>query len=424
MTTNGSEPLVDIRNVTRYFYKNTSLLERIFFPNSREVIRAVDGVDLQINQGEVMAVVGESGCGKSTLARTILRLIEPTSGEIYFEGENIVEYSEADLRRYRRNAQMIFQDPAAALNPRKKVRKIILQPMAYHDIGDSETDRSERLYDLIDQVGLDTDHLNNYPHQLSGGQRQRVVIARALALEPKLLIADEPTSALDVSVQAQILDLLTRLQEEFNLTMLVISHDLSMVRYLSDRVAVMYLGQFIEKGLTSDVYQSPKHPYTQALLSSIPRPDPTAKGSRMKLKGTVPSPSDPPSGCRFHTRCPKIIPPPTWKGSQEEWSDLFQVKMAIEQRVTDSGEPQEGVNEPQAIIDNYLESTARDELSVPVQETLGQLEAILADGDFQDAFDLIDSEYTSPCEENDPHDREMDTEWYVSCFLYNNTVNN
>lgn len=292
-----SAPLIRASNIVKHY----PILGGVFLKQIAAV-KAVDGVSLSIQQGETLGLVGESGCGKSTLGRAFLRLEEPTSGEVFFEGENILTYTPEQVRNLRKQMQIIFQDPFSSLNPRKKVSQIIGEPLLIHGMKRSE-EREQRVLDLLQVVGLRQEHMRRYPHQFSGGQRQRIGIARALALNPKLVVCDEAVSALDVSIQAQVINLLKDLQNEFGLTYLFISHDLSVVEYISDRVAVMYLGKIVEIAGSSELYARPLHPYTQALLSASPLPDPTLKRDRIILKGDVPSPIDPPSGCRFHPRC-------------------------------------------------------------------------------------------------------------------------
>jgi oligopeptide/dipeptide ABC transporter ATP-binding protein len=292
-----AEELVRVRGLFKHFP----------VAGSDDVVRAVDGVTFEIYKGETLGLVGESGCGKSTVGRCLLRLMEPTRGEVYFEDKDVLALSGKDLRALRREMQIIFQDPYASLNPRMKVAEIVGEPLVVHGVGEKK-DRRERVAGLLAKVGLDPDYMNRYPHEFSGGQRQRIGIARALALQPKLIVADEPVSALDVSVQAQVVNLLADLQAEFKLTYLFISHGLAIVEHISDRVAVMYLGRIVEIASAVDLYANPLHPYTRALLSAIPVPDPTRKRERIVLHGDVPTPINPPAGCRFHTRCPEAIP--------------------------------------------------------------------------------------------------------------------
>ncbi len=300
MSENGV-PLLEVNDLVKYFPIKSGIL----FGRTVGAVRAVDGVSFEIPKGKTLGLVGESGCGKSTLSRTILQLIEPTSGSVRFDGQEIAGLSKRRMRPLRREMQMIFQDPYASLNPRKRVGHMIGEMMAIHKIGTPEERRSE-VERLLERVGLSSEHYNRYPHEFSGGQRQRVGVARALALKPKLIIADEPVSALDVSIQAQIINLLEDLQDEFDLTYLFVAHDLGVVRHVADTVAVMYLGKIVESGPTDRVYANPVHPYTEALLAAVPIPDPRLNAERTKriLEGDVPSPADPPPACRFHTRCP------------------------------------------------------------------------------------------------------------------------
>jgi peptide/nickel transport system ATP-binding protein/oligopeptide transport system ATP-binding protein len=300
MTAAGA-PLVEVRNLKKHF----PITRGIIFQKQIGAIRAVDDLNFDVMRGETLGIVGETGCGKSTTARLLIRLIDPTSGEIRFEGDDIAAYKGADLKALHRRAQMIFQDPYSSLNPRKTIGSIIAEPFAIHDLHTGKGERKTRVQELMDRVGLNPEHYNRYPHEFSGGQRQRIGVARAIALEPKLLIADEPVSALDVSIQAQVLNLLRRLQREMGLTVIFIAHDLSVVRHMCDRVAVMYLGKLVEVAPSDALYSFPRHPYTGALLSAVPVPDPAARRHRQLLSGDVPSPANPPPACRFHTRCPK-----------------------------------------------------------------------------------------------------------------------
>ncbi len=290
------ETLLQVKNLVKHFPVD----------NSDDVVQAVDDVSFDIIGGETLGLVGESGCGKSTVGRCLLRLHEPTSGEVLFEGKNIIGLPNREMQTLRREMQIIFQDPYASLNPRLSIRSIVSEPLKIHKIGNKAT-QNARVVDLLEKVGMDPKYADRYPHEFSGGQRQRIGIARALALNPKLIICDEPVSALDVSVQAQVVNLLQQLQEEFGLTYLFISHGLAVVEHISDRVAVMYLGKIVEICGAGELYSTPLHPYTKALLSAIPIPDPTQKRERIVLKGDVPTPINPPSGCRFRTRCPIAI---------------------------------------------------------------------------------------------------------------------
>jgi len=358
-TRSGDDPLLRVDGLTKHFRNGGGFLGGVslnvgddgpLVSRETESVRAVDDVSFEIREGETLGLVGESGCGKSTLARAILRLIEPTDGSIYFRGEDVAEMDTEELRAQRKNMQIIFQDPQSSLDPRMKVGPIIEEPMKAHGMYDKEG-REERARELLEKVGLDPQHYNRYPHAFSGGQRQRVNLARALSVNPDFIVCDEPTSALDVSIQAQVLNTMRELQAEFGLTYLFIAHDLSVIRHISDRVAVMYLGKLVELADKEELFENPQHPYTKALLDSIPVPDPRASGTRGVLEGDVPSPIDPPSGCRFRTRCPELIAPRgrldpsadpadpayevTYDFSETEWRNVREFVRAVDRHTFD-----------------------------------------------------------------------------------------
>jgi len=323
----SEQPILKVTNLKTHF----DVTKGIFSP--KQIVKAVDGVSFEIKHNETFGLVGESGCGKSTLGRTIVKLYDPVEGSIEFEGEDISEIKGEELKNFRKDVQMIFQDPYASLNPRMTVGEIIKEPMIIHKIFDTDEEREARAVELLKIVGLKPDHIRRYPQEFSGGQRQRIGIARALAVNPKFIVCDEPISALDVSIQAQVVNLLKNIQEEMGLSYLFIAHDLSMVKYISDEIGVMYLGHLMELGPSNDVYYRPLHPYTQALLSAIPVPDPdTAKSkSRIVLEGEIPSPINPPKGCPFSTRCSRAtdrcrneVPEPCKVGERTVWCFLYE----------------------------------------------------------------------------------------------------
>lgn len=303
MSVNGKEKLLDVRGLKMWFPIRRGVLQRHVGD-----VKAVDGVDFYVYKGETLGLVGESGCGKSTTGRAVLQLYRPTAGEVRFDGQELTQLKGENLRQMRRRMQMIFQDPYASLNPRMTVGGIVAEPMEVHNIG-TKAERLERVRDLLKVVGLNPYFINRYPHEFSGGQRQRIGVARALAVNPAFIVCDEPISALDVSIQAQVINLLEDLQEQFGLTYLFIAHDLSVVRHISDRIAVMYLGKIMELADRDELYRNPMHPYSQALLSAVPIPDPVVeeKRKRIILEGDVPSPANPPKGCNFSTRCPRVM---------------------------------------------------------------------------------------------------------------------
>jgi|AntRauMinimDraft_4_1070384.scaffolds.fasta_scaffold00688_7 peptide/nickel transport system ATP-binding protein len=395
------DTLVEVRNLRTYYEG-----DRLF---GDPPVKAVDGVSFDIQRGETLGVVGESGCGKTTLGRTLLQLEDPTGGEIRFEGRDVTELSGADLRSWRRDAQIVFQDPDSSLNDRMTVGEIVQEPLDVYE-WQTPRDRRKRVKELLDTVGLRPEHYYRYPHQFSGGQRQRVGIARTLALEPEFIVLDEPVSALDVSVQAEVINLLEDLQEEFGLTYLFIAHDLSVVRHICDRVAVMYLGNVMEIGSTEELFTDPANPYTHALLSAIPEPDPTIEKSRLTLQGTPPNPRYPPSGCPFSTRCPARIRP-------EEYEDLDD---AVWSSISTLGEVlRERERAEQSVTDRIRELLGRDAEFDTVDEVYAELfddhdlpddaESVLADvatyareNDESRALDVLDDAFGGICESEAP----------------------
>ncbi|QSO54553.1 dipeptide ABC transporter ATP-binding protein [Alicyclobacillus curvatus] len=309
-----SEVLLEVEDLKKHFPMKGGFLGR-----DSGAVRAVDGVSLQVYQGETLGIVGESGCGKSTLGRSILRLVEPTSGRVQFNGKNVLKLSKSQMRDLRREMQIVFQDPYASLNPRYTIQQILMEPMEIHHLY-NHSSRKERVESILTHVGLDPSYASRFPHEFSGGQRQRIGIARALVLNPKLLVLDEPVAALDVSVQSQVINLLEDLQVDFNLTYIFVAHDLSVVKHISNRVLVMYLGRMAELASSEELFSNPMHPYTRALLSAVPIPNPRVKRERIILSGDIPSPVDPPPGCVFHTRCP--IAQDVCKQQLPEWREL------------------------------------------------------------------------------------------------------
>jgi oligopeptide/dipeptide ABC transporter ATP-binding protein len=402
--TPGSDSLLRVESLKKHFPVNTGLLGSIRYdpdgavPITRDesVVRAVDGVSFELASGETFAIVGESGCGKSTLGRTVLGLETPTEGEIWFKGDRVTEFRGESLKTLRRNAQIVFQDPGSSLNPRREIGTIIADPL--EAAGWSEQDRRNRVLELLDQVGLERGFYNRYPHEFSGGQRQRINLARALSIYPDLVIADEPVSGLDMSVQAQILNLMDGLQQEYDLTYLLITHDLSVVRHIADRVGVMYLGNFVERASTEVIFNSPHHPYTRALLDTVPNPNPDSRSAETRLSGDVPSPSDPPSGCPFHTRCPELIPPDGF--TREAYREFMNFRADVRDR---SLEPREEPSD--RVMDQSITLEAHFDESLPANARRAVRSAIesVNNGDWDAARKtLSDSDFNSMCESTVP----------------------
>lgn len=409
-----NEPLLRVENLSKHFDNESGIISDIVQMVTDEessVVRAVDDVSFEIGQGETFGLVGESGCGKSTLARTILRLLQPTNGDVYFKGQNLAEIGSEELRKLRQDMQIVFQDPQSSLNPRMKVGQIIEEPMKAHDLLDN-AGREAKTRELLEKVGLSREHYNRYPHEFSGGQRQRINLARALSVDPDLVVCDEPTSALDVSVQAQVLNVMEDLQEEFGLTYLFISHDLSVIRYLCDRVAVMYVGQIVEQAEKESLFDNPKHPYTEALLGAIPVPDTRSGEVRSVVSGEVPDPSDPPSGCRFRTRCPKLIAPEDFNGDDQAWDATLSYLRAVKRR-------QLAADDASVIDDSFFAdvSLPSDARSV-VEESLELLDR----DEWDQASEVLVEEFeaSSICATDDPTQRcrGEDTDHFAGCHLH------
>ncbi|OYR64879.1 peptide ABC transporter ATP-binding protein [Halorubrum ezzemoulense] len=424
-----SEPLLEVTGLKKHYSQSDSFLDRILGRSGS--VHAVDGVDLSIDSGETLAVVGESGCGKTTLGHTVLRLEEPTAGSITYEGTELTDASDTEMRSFRREMQMIFQDPQGSLNPRKTVGEVLQAPLRVHDIGEPE-DRREKVKQMLDRVGLKPNHVNRHPRQFSGGQQQRLGIARALMVEPKLIVADEPTSALDVSVQAQILNLLAELQDEMDLALMFITHDLSVVRHTADRVAVMYLGEIVESGPTEQIFDNPRHPYTRSLLSAVPRIDPEVRTERQLLDGAVPSPIDPPSGCRFHTRCPAIIPPEDWQGSQSLFRTAFDFRKrilsgdidisAIETRLDAKGEKATAASVAEHLL-NRTFGDQLDELSADRQSALRDAATEVAQGNETATRQQVEAALPSPCVSSSPSAYSAGPDHEASCLREDEAYN-
>ncbi len=430
------ETLLSVSDLKKHFSKAEGLLDR-WLADEVPTVKAVDGVSFDIYEGETLGLVGESGCGKSTTGRTLLRLLEPTDGTVVFSGIDLADLESTELREMRKDVQMIFQDPMSSLDPRMTVAQIVSEPLKIHGLPEADPDddrpqnerRQDRIDELLEAVGLDVSQRDRYPHEMSGGQRQRVGIARALAVDPDFIVADEPVSALDVSVQAQIINLLEDLQEEFDLTYLFIAHDLSVVRHISDRIAVMYLGEIVEVGRTDELFEDPKHPYTQALLSSVPEPDPRADADRIILEGDVPSPIDPPSGCRFRTRCPKVIPPSDLDIEQAAYREVmnFRERVESESIAVDSYRPAPDAEEPveavadggrtsveQAILDRFFDEPLPGSVESVVREAIDH---VLAD-EWERAAAVLRERFESVCER--AHPDLGDDAHPAACHLYEN----
>jgi peptide/nickel transport system ATP-binding protein len=430
------EPLLSVRDLKKHYPIRKGLLNR-----QVGAARAVDGISFDIERGETLGLVGESGCGKSTAATSVVRLEDPTGGEVIFNGggragatrnadgthpNDVTRFSDGELKAFRRDAQMIFQDPSSSFDPRMSVGSAVAEMLQIHGMSDRHRRRAI-VEDLLDRVGLSPEDYDRYPHEFSGGQKQRIALARALVLNPELIVADEPVSALDVSIQAEILDLIADLQAEFDLSLLFISHDMSVIRQICDRVAVMYLGEIVEIGPTDRIFADPQHPYTEALLSAIPTPDPRSTAAGIELTGTVPSPTDPPSGCRFHTRCHKVIQPDDVDLDQSNWRGLLNLRDALAAERVDVEQIRENFrtgSEADATPD-AVKGQIRREFDLEAELSAAEMESLLddaldeaLDGDLEGAAATLSERVTTPCEETNPERTSHAADHESACLLH------
>ncbi|MFB6360237.1 MAG: ABC transporter ATP-binding protein [Halobacteriales archaeon] len=414
----SDDPLLSVRGLTKHFRITEGVMQR-------EVgrVRAVDGIDFEIRRGETFGLIGETGCGKSTAARTLLRLEDPTDGTVVFDGEPVTEFGPTALKRFRRRAQMIFQDPTSSFDPRMRIGESIAEPLRAHGLSD-KAERDELVETMLGHVGLATETAQQYPHELSGGQKQRAALARALVVNPELLVADEPVSALDVSVQAEILDLLDDLQDAFDLSILFITHDINVVREICDRVAVMYLGEIVEMGPTGTLLENPQHPYTRALVASIPTLDPDDAGRQATLSGEVPDPSNPPSGCRFHTRCPEVIPPEEYEIEQAHWRAIVRLRVQLAEPDATPADfaadidpaADEPTPEAAAVREHFDIPAALDDAAAEA-ELAAAIDAIV-DGKLEAAAGRLQEQFPTPCIEDWPEMRQTAVDHPAACHLH------
>ncbi|MCO8246996.1 MULTISPECIES: ABC transporter ATP-binding protein [unclassified Haladaptatus] len=444
-TDHDGDALVEIQNVSKLFGLSQGVIDQLLGREAQPV-RAVQNVDLNINKGDIMGIAGESGCGKTTLGKLLVKLYDPTEGRIMFDGRDMGELAREDQKVFRQRVQMIFQDPFESLNPRMTVFQSVVEPLKINDIGDGYQDRRERVVQVLNDVGLSPAeaYLNEFPKELSGGERQRVAIARALVVNPDFIVCDEPVSMLDVSIRAGVLNLMKELQEEYGLTYVFISHDLSLIRYMCDRTAIMYLGGIVEQGPTDEVVNDPKHPYTEALFDAVPEIEPETQRRRANVTGEVPNPRNPPTGCRFHPRCSKIIPSEDWTGSQEAFRRGFSFKHRVQTGDISVEDIAERHAEQRDAVDRILEVGLALELpeehQLPGEEagavTLSALDMPrqaenalrsatrdLLDGNEEDAMEQLDRQFNTICEREVPQLHESGDQ-VSACHLYDPSTPN
>jgi len=436
----NADPLIEVENLSKWFGTSQGVMDRLM-GNESSPVKAVDDVSFTINEGDIMGIAGESGCGKTTLGKLLVQLYEPTKGSIHFDGNDITEMSNADEKEFRKRVQMIFQDPFESLNPRMTVFQSVVEPLRINDMYGGYDERRERVIEVLNEVGLSPAeaYLNEFPKELSGGELQRVAIARALVVNPDFVVCDEPVSMLDVSIRAGVLNLMKELQDEYGLTYVFISHDLSLIRYMCDRTVIMYLGDLIEQGPTDEVVMNPKHPYTEALFDAVPEVAPDAERKRANVTGEVPNPRNPPSGCRFHPRCSKIIPPQDWTGGQPAFRRAFQFKRKV---LTEQLGPEDVETSGQTATGRAAEELLEHGLSLELPEehrpasqtgttiepgqlelpsnaesTLREAAERVAQGDYDGARDALDGEFETICEQDHPDLREAGPQ-ITACHLY------
>jgi peptide/nickel transport system ATP-binding protein len=419
-----TDHVLEVDNLEKHYPITQGVLRR-----QVGTVRAVDGISFDIERGETVGLVGESGCGKSTAATSILQLEEPTGGDVRFNGESIIDQTDAERKAFRRNAQMVFQDPESTFDPRMAVGESIAEPLRIHGVSDREKRRAVAK-NLLERVGMERSDVDRYPHEFSGGQKQRIALARALVVNPDFIVADEPVSALDVSIQAKVIELINDVKEEFGLSMLFISHDMGVIREVCDRVAVMYLGEIVEMAPTEDLFKDPQHPYTQALIAAIPNSDPRKRGTGTQLTGDVPSPQDPPEGCRFHTRCPSVIQPEDYEFEQTAWRAV----MDYRERLSEDGIEAEGIREfvateegidESAVTEDQMRLAVREEFGVPEELSDPEADDVFAeslgyvlDGDGARAGDLLADEFETVCETDTPETVELAGNRRAACHLH------